>query len=232
MTLPTGIIRTPEGVHVLVHDTHLSRWIEEHGRLDIAEGEIAKFAKYIPVGGVVVDAGSSLGDHALTYAKLVGPTGLVMAFEPNPLTFAAMRLNMAGYPWVSTKNAALGATSGFGWIGQNDNIGASTFNPSEDGPVACVTLDEAMPFGVVRLDFIHLDCEGGEIDALMGAQNTIRRFHPVMVIEINKGCLARVGKSEQDLLNVLDFLGYRTEELEPGYGAHMEQRDVICLPKS
>ena len=65
-----NIIKTKEGIHVLKNDSHLSRWIEEHGRLDIAAHEISFFAKYIPQGGVMVDAGACLGDHTETYAQL------------------------------------------------------------------------------------------------------------------------------------------------------------------
>lgn len=66
-----AVKQTKEGWWVLADDTHLSKWVEEHGRLDHDEA-IASIVEHIPQGGVVVDAGASLGDHTIAYARKVG----------------------------------------------------------------------------------------------------------------------------------------------------------------
>ncbi len=229
MSLPDGIIRTPAGVHVLKDDTHLSRWIEEHGRLDIAEKEIAGFARYIPLGGVVIDAGACLGDHTATYAKLVGEIGMVWAIEPMPLTYQALALNFKGAPNVRTMNAALGCENGTEAMIADPNIGSSRMVPR--GPktieVPTLTIDSLR---LTRVDFIHLDCEGFEMCVLRGAVDTLRRCRPVIVLEINKAFLKANESSESLVVSLLESHHYRMHETEPLHGPHLGQRDILCLP--
>lgn len=223
----TEIIRTKEGVHVLAEDSHLSRWIEQHGRLDIAEGEIAAFAKYIPEGGVVIDAGACLGDHTATYAQLVGPAGKVYAFEANPITCHALRLNFAEASNVEVIGCALGYHPMFDRLTADLNAGASHL--SHTGMrVPVLTIDL---LGLDRIDFIHLDAEGMEPNIIRGAWNTLLKIRPVMVVEVNHGCLARYQEDEASLLRVLEKNGYRWEEMDPSHGPHLAQRDIICFPK-
>ena len=225
------IIRTKEGVWVLKEDSHLSRWIEEHGRLDIADGEIAQFAKYIPKGGVVIDAGASLGDHTATYAKLVGPSGKVFAFEPNPGLFACLWRNMEEFRWVTPLNYALGSLNTKVDFHREHNAGASYVSPGSgidpDIMVDVTTLD-SLDLPISRCDFIHLDAEGYEPFILDGAREFLRKFTPVMLIEVCHSHLQRQAMNESSLMLLLDSLHYRVEEID-GTPAS-EQRDILCLP--
>ncbi len=228
MNLPDGIKRTNEGHFVLVEDTHLSRWIEQHGRLDVARDEIMSFAKYIPRGGTVIDAGASLGDHTETYAELVGPGGWVWAFEPHPMTFLALRENFKGEDNVHCYNMALAAKSGKQPFVLHPNIGASYLADLGDVSVDTQMIDN---LNFHHLDFVHLDCEGMEVDVISGGANTLHRFKPVMVVEVNHDWLARYGQTETTLKQLLSEIGYTTEELQPSHGPHLAQRDILCLPK-
>jgi FkbM family methyltransferase len=224
------VIVTKEGVHVLRDDTHLSRWIEEHGRLDIAEPQIAHYKHLIPEGGVVVDAGASLGDHALTYAKLVGSKGAVWAFEPHPITFAALKLNMENQPNVTVLNLALSDRAEEGVLTRNANVGASFVRPAKNGDVNCFALDY-WRHHLGRCNLIHLDVEGREGHVIDGASWIIQKYQPAIVLEINHACLEREGWSEDRLRELLDSKGYVISELEPGLHSGLPQRDVLALPK-
>ncbi len=232
--LPKGIIKTKEGIHVLKHDTHLSRWIEIHQRLNVAEDEIMRyFAKYIPKDGVVVDAGASLGDHTCTYARLVGENGMVYAFEPNPLPYQALALNFKDARNVQVIACGLSDRAERAIVHQEDNVGASHLATlpieSEDG-VRCVSLDETLG-SIQRLDFIHLDVEGMELNALMGARELLARFKPVIALEINVGHLKRLKIPQSAIWEFLIGVGYRVEEVDPDINpATSEQRDVFAIP--
>ena len=226
--LPDGIIRTPEGIHVLRDDSHLSRWVEEHKRLDIAEPQIAHYAKYIPAGGTVIDAGACIGDHACTYAKLVGPSGSVWAFEPNPMAFTCLALNFERWGTVKCLNDALSFIRGRATYNRDANAGAG-FISGSSGSVDVMTLDDYAGL-FTRIDFIHLDCEGMERAALLGGRAVLAKFHPAIVLEINHGCLARYGLTEADVLATLAELGYGWQEIEAGHGPHLPQRDILALP--
>ncbi len=230
-SIPEGIVRTPEGFYVLKEDSHLSRWVENHKRLDVAEGQIEFYKKYIPVGGVVVDAGASLGDHTATYAKLVGPTGSVFAIEPHPTTFKALTLNFAAANNVTTINSGLSDRVGQARFIREVNIGASHISAMGDGDTVRVASLDHLFIGHHRLDFIHLDLEGYEFYALHGARRVIADFRPTIVLEINHECLARYSLIEKNVLNVLDWMGYNWQELEPHLNSTYPQRDILCLPR-
>jgi FkbM family methyltransferase len=230
--IPAGLLKTPAGIYVLKEDSHLSRWVEADGRLDHARGEIEHFKPYIPKGGIVIDAGASLGDHTITYAELVGEKGVVFAFEPNPLPFLALRKNMEKFCQVSALNFALSDREGVARMQLNLCAGMAHITDREDGTEACkcVTLDEQLGH-LPRLDFIHLDVEGYEAKAIIGGRLLITNFRPVIVIEVNKMCLDRIGATEDELRFLCADMNYTWNELAPHHGSHMTQRDVIWHPK-
>jgi FkbM family methyltransferase len=223
-----SVIRTPAGHYVLADDSHLSRWVEEQGRLNIAEEQIAFYAHHIPEGGVVIDAGACIGDHTATMARLVGPTGRVYALEPVPETFEALRLNFENMPWVKTINAGLSDRNGPARMHREFNVGASHLAEDGEVNVNLVTIDSLF---LERLDFLHLDCEGREIHALRGGRATVERCRPVIVLEVGHEALARAGGSTEELLALLDTLGYDWAEIEPHHGPHLPQRDIIARPR-
>lgn len=55
---------------------------------------------------------------------------------------------------------------------------------------------------------VKLDIEGGEIEALDGMVETIRKSQPTMLCEINGYCLIEHNHTTNELLNKLDSLGY------------------------
>ncbi len=230
--IPPGLELTAEGIYVVSGDTHLSSWIrDEHHRLDVSDGQIAFYAKHIPVGGTVVDAGASLGDNSCTYAKLVGPSGRVLAFEPHPISFQGLKLNFDRWKNVICVNKALSDREGEMPFVCEVNVGASHLEvKGGDKKVPCIPLDSWFT-SFERCDLIHLDCEGFETRVLMGARKTIAHFRPVLVLEVNHGCLERYGLDEMDVHVLLDDMNYRWEEIEPHHGPHCSQRDIICFPQ-
>lgn len=217
---------TEFGVAVVDGDTHLSKWIVQHGRLDIARNELLQFQRYIPMGGLVIDAGACLGDHTATYSEFVGPAGLVIAYEPNPAAFECLAFNMAKYPNVRAINAALGRETGRMGLVQNDNIGACRLAGAGALPVE--RLDDA------RFDrplsFMKIDVEGFEPNVIAGGMETLRRDRPVLLVEINHGCLSLNGCTADDVIRPLQELGYRVQPAESHWTMDLAQLDVLCLP--
>lgn len=228
---------TPFGVAVQEYDTHLSRWVEEHGRLDIAEGFLQQFQQYIPEGGVVVDAGACIGDHTLTYSKLVGPAGRVVAFEPNPRAFECLSYNMASRANVECMMIALGATQQqYGAMANNPNLGASQVVPLDSSipapytdPITIRPLDEVAR-DWQRFDFMKVDVEGMEEDLLLGGAVTIARLRPVMLIEVNDATLRAHKTSRERLLALILALGYSYMPCEPHLTMDLQQVDILCVP--
>ncbi len=224
---------TDFGVAIIESDTHLSRWIQEQRTLAVADGFCRLFTPYIPKGGVVLDVGACLGDHTVTYADMVGPTGTVHAFEPNPEAYECLRHNTASRPNVHRHHTALGAGLALGsCVASNEspnNLGATQFREGTGG-IPIQRLD-AFAQHWSRVDFIKIDAEGYEPDIIAGAMETLRRLRPVLLVEINRPLLAARGKSDADILRPLAGLGYTVMPCEPHLSMDMEQIDILCLPR-
>jgi hypothetical protein len=76
--------------------------------------------------------------------------------------------------------------------------------------VALTTIDRfAELAGLERLDFIKADIEGWEMHAVRGGLDTIRRFRPIMMLEMTPSALARAGDDLAAAFATLGALGYR-----------------------
>lgn len=135
--------------------------------------------------GEVVDAGSYFGDFlpALSVAF-----DKVWAFEPNPVSFwcATRTIQMNGLKNVIMAEACLLARPGQAELKLDDaeglRLGGGTHVGGEDVHVEAVTLDDVLPADS-DITVIHLDVEGSERSALIGAAMTIERCSPMLVLE-------------------------------------------------
>ncbi len=223
---------TKEGWAVIEGDTYLSNDIITQGRLDVAKDFLEQFRQYIPVGGTVVDVGASLGDYTATFADMVMINGSVFAFEPNPPVFECLNHNMYGIkdrPNVFISDFGLGAsTKGVGTIiFDANNVGASRIEPLAEGEIFMTTLNEMFLVRqrLRRLDFLKIDAEGWEPLILDGGRETINRFRPAMLIEVNTWPLGKMGFTAEDLFLRIEALDYTCPRFDGPYG------DILCLPK-
>lgn len=218
------IKRTEFGIFVMVDDTHLSRWVEQDRRLDHARDYIAKFTSYIPLGGTVIDCGTSIGDHTVTYSSLVGPTGRVIGFEANPDVAECCQLNLGIYPWAKCYNIGLSDDYGVAGIDVNPNVGASRLT-NTGREVKLAPLDSIMG-EIDRCDFIKVDIEGFEPKMLKGAEAILGKFHPAILMEVNEGALNAQGSTSHDIFAILDQFGYKWKVADGAYGS--PQYDILA----
>ena len=72
--------------------------------------------------------------------------------------------------------------------------------------------------------FIKIDVEGYELKVLQGAEKLLRKFRPILCIEINEPALADYGASREAIYAFLAGLNYRVEVLPEGWS------DIIAIP--
>ena len=65
-----------------------------------------------------------------------------------------------------------------------------------------------------RVDLIKIDTEGSELHALRGGRQTIERYHPVIIAELNEALLARDGVKPADVVQFLTDQGYSVRHLD------------------
>lgn len=140
---------------------------------------------------VAIDVGANKG--VWTYALLQHGCRDVRAFEPNPKLFAVLRRWAKGQATLSA--AALSDQSGeavlmvphsaAGYSNQGASLSADKLNGQDFGGVTVQTLrlDDA---GVDNVGFIKIDVEGFEMQVLKGAEATLRRDRPNLVVEIEE----------------------------------------------
>ena len=210
----------PNGIAVIDGDSHISRWVEESGRLDHDQNSLPLILEHIKEGDVVIDAGAFIGDHTIAYTKAVGTKGSVIAFEPNPIAFQCLIHNC---PSVYAFNYGLNSHAGRSFLQIDENVGASSLGGSGE-LVKLMCLDE---LNLDRLDFIKMDVEGYEVEALKGGIHLINKFRPKMWIEVNRGCLEKQRSSVKELFETVVSMGYQIEPY-PEHGG--DQYDILCLP--
>ena len=161
-------------------------------------------------GDVVLDLGAYKGESAVWLARQVGPSGLVLAFEPNPAARAFLARNVAraanvGIGQIQILAVAVGKSPRrANFISTAESC--SRLDAGGDTTVDVTTLDDVVSERrLTTVDFIKMDIEGGEVDALKGARQTIIQHAPRLAISVYH--LAR------DLPDIVAFI----RELQPDY---------------
>jgi FkbM family methyltransferase len=219
---------TQQGFAVLENDTHISKWAEESGRLDHDQNMLPLILSQINKGDTVLDVGAYIGDHTIAYSKAVGENGKVIAFEPNEDAFECLCHNLAPFGNTELFNSCVG-DSNLGkmiLIKHPENIGMTYVKPGK-GKHKVVTIDS---LELERCDFIKIDVEGFELKVLEGAEQTIKKFRPKMLIEINDHTLHRVGITQNDIYIFLIQHDYSYKNIFGG-SIYEPQFDLICTPK-
>jgi FkbM family methyltransferase len=222
------ISKTDFGVFVMVDDTHLSRWVERDGRLDHAHVYLEQFRGLVPVGGTVIDAGTSIGDHTVTYASWVGPEGQVIGFEANPDVAECCALNLGIYPWARVINVGLSDEQGVAGVLVDPNVGASYVTKDVGETIVHTKLDKLDSYidDVVRCDLIKVDIEGHEVKMLDGGAEFIKRYHPAILMEINQQALFLQGSTPSDVYKKLEAFGYSYRVVDGKFGT--PQYDILA----
>jgi FkbM family methyltransferase len=179
------------------------------------------FESSIPRGGAVVDGGAYIGYHTLLAARRVGPRGRVLSFEPNPVTYRALRRNVRenGYEdRVIALPLGVGAWSGRRtfYVGADDAGKSGAFVPErwrEAAPTRTLSLDSQVAGR--SIDVIKLDVDGGEVQALRGMRRTLELSPRArLFVECNPASLANAGTTAGALLRELTDLGFEVDAID------------------
>ncbi|MFA5142888.1 MAG: FkbM family methyltransferase [Candidatus Omnitrophota bacterium] len=174
----------------------------------------------IKEGDTIVDCGAYIGEFTLYAARAVGLRGQVIAFEPDPVFFRKLKENISLNGLKNVLLVEKGVWSSedklkFSGGSQSGNLFAGGLDHNKlSCDVLVTTLDaELGRNGVTKVDFIKMDVEGAEVEALKGARAIMKRYHPRFaiasyhVLSGKKTCVM--------LEKMLKDSGYRTETSYP-----------------
>lgn len=143
------------------------------------------------VGDVVIDAGACYGDTALYFANKVGSEGAVYSLEFFPANIRLFEKNLNLNPKLRERinliPSPLWSESGKPLYIRSKGPAAAVTNVKPSGDYKCVkteTIDSVAKSFKVKIDFIKMDIEGAELEALRGAEQTLLRDKPKLAIAL------------------------------------------------
>lgn len=178
--------------------------------------DVLHLKQLLPPGSVIFDVGANFGHYAITLADALHRDCSVHAFEPFPPNFERLRTNIRMNTLehiIQVHAKGLSDLVGSGYMTTRaDNSGAATLAVSvgADGyHVALTTLDSfCAQYRIEKLDFVKIDVEGYEERLLLGGKETISRFSPLILIELDPPKLIRAGSSVGRVVAQLNDFGY------------------------
>lgn len=192
-------------------DQVITPWIRHYQTWEPDEATLAR--NFLKPGMTVVDIGANVGYWALLSARLVGPTGRVLAIEPEPANYALLCANVwqAGARNVEPIRAAAhreNGTTPFSLSDVNTGDHRAFQRPTAHRVVhvRSVRLDDLLRADTA-IDFVKLDIQGTEHVAVQGMEATIRRVRPTLVVEFWPAGIAEFGDRPIDVLSYYRSLG-------------------------
>ncbi len=170
-------------------------WQIHRGKFDADEPAYHVLTHLIGPGDVVVDVGANVGRYTIQMARLVGPSGHVIAIEPVPETAEVLLANVrsADLHQVTIVQAAVSDRIAVAQLRipiQDTGFAAHYFahlvdvedQPSHEViPVLCCTVDSLV--GKLPVKLVKIDVEKHEDRALHGMSRTLSDTRPFVVIE-------------------------------------------------
>lgn len=183
------------------------------------EPELAVLRHYVPRGSTVVDVGAHRGVYTYWLRRLVGPSGTILAFEPQPdlHDYLQSGLRPRKYANVWLRPVALSDHDGADRLvipvveGQRQIAWAGLDHAEAEGigiDVEVSTLDEQL--GGRPVDFVKIDVEGHEARVLTGCAGTLAARRAVWLVEIEA---RHAGATVSTTLGLLRDAGYRAHFL-------------------
>jgi FkbM family methyltransferase len=166
---------------------------------------------------VVADIGAHIGFESLVLARLVGESGTVLSFEPDPTNLARLRQNLKINSITNVRLIdravskstgihlfdAQGSTTSHLVSGKVDARGGETMQ------VQTVSLDDFFYDEHAPIpSLLKIDVEGHELAVLEGGERFLAQFKPALLLEMH---------AEQSMLKCLRLLmpiGYKFKLLE------------------
>jgi FkbM family methyltransferase len=176
-------------------EPEFGKTISEFGNWEPHLGMILR--EHLRAGDVFVDVGANVGVMSFLAAKLVGPTGKIIAFEPdaeNAKMFLRGVLENNFGAFVRLYQFALAdRQSLFALEGSSNTY---LVDPDDSQRIVqSVVADEILRVEA-RIDFIKIDIEGYEPHALSGLRGILAQRRPMVLCEFNPRCLRdHAGKS-------------------------------------
>lgn len=181
-------------------------------------------------GDTVYDLGANFGLHGMLCSTLIGRSGLLYNFEPLPSNIKEIEDNyklndITNYKNIQKAISNQNSTVGFNIAGHptqgklvDVNKGNNVIN------VEAITLDQFIADGNRLPNFIKMDIEGAEGDALEGYAKSIEKTFPLMIIELHSP------EADKKVGEFLKYFKYKAYRFNTFHSLHFEAVKNLSLP--
>lgn len=191
--------------------------VQLSGRL-YEEEELALMQAHVTPGSVIVDAGANVGNHAVAFAKRF-QAKKVIAFEPGARQFRLLQFNVALNNLENVielhKTGLSNAQSTAHLNNWDNNLGSARIGDTGE-EIDLVRGDDVLDG---RIDFIKMDVEGHEGEALAGLTETIARTRPKLFIEVEEDDVVDQWLRDNNYVIIDTFARYE------------DRQNVLAVPK-
>jgi FkbM family methyltransferase len=192
--------------------------------------------------GVFVDIGANAGYFSLLASQCVGSGGKVLAIEPNPIVAEQLKRNIARNNLANVivaETACVDTTETTSltlYLYGVSNSGRASVSRSNAESLESVQVRATTADRLIRerdlqdVTLIKIDVEGAELMVLKGMQETIKRFKPTIVLELEDDLLKSFATTTEEVIRFLSEFGYVTLSLG-GHANYISRPAAVAPPQ-
>ena len=237
ITALRNMLGRPDSARIAVgpHVAHLNlddpRMLQVPNELLYDSAEIECLRHFVHAGDTFLDVGANHGAFSIRSAPIVGPTGLVVAVEPQPRMSVLVERSLSEISGLKFQLHAIACgekddtitfyipRGSSGSAGRFAAYSAQTAHTEVQVPMK--RFDDAVDWRKFPGEvFLKLDIEGSELAFLTGAAEFIATRRPRILMEVNPATLSGAGLTVAQLLAPLRAAGY------VGY-IEVDKRDIV-----
>ncbi|MFL5810839.1 MAG: FkbM family methyltransferase, partial [Flavisolibacter sp.] len=184
---------------------------------------VMTWERLIEKNSIILDIGANIGYYSLVAAgKAVN--GHVYAFEPSSESYDQLQRNIAVNKLANItafKRAVFNSSEERTlFISEKTNIGMGGLSTpvnfsGETEQVETIQIDQWIEMQKInKIDFIKIDIEGAEYDALKGMRKLLEKYRPTIFVEIFDPLLLRFGHNHLDVYQLLNDLDYQAFDVD------------------
>lgn len=160
------------------------------------------FRSHLRLGEQVLDIGAAVGYYTLLAARLVGPTGRVVAFEPDPINLQFLRAHVQqnALSQVRVLPLALADQTSTARFGSGTGTGTGRLCPQGETEVSVRRLDDVAAEMGLHPQHLKIDVEGAEMAVLRGGEQLIREWRPTIFLSTHEGIVPGIHRACCELL--------------------------------
>lgn len=229
-----------------VYDYYTYRWFNRYSGKTFSgwhEPSVTRFFEQIlDRADTFLDCGAHLGYYSFLFASRKGKTSYAIELDPVNFEYLKRFVNdTKGYKGtVYPYNLGISNRKSTAHLNVTrpspekslHHVAKMGKNDQQTVPVEIVTIDDFVFHECLEPDVVKIDVEGGEWGAWQGCQETIRRFRPILIIEIHKKPLMEHGVDVSEFFDQIRKAGYDLFSFPSLRSTMPEELEKITQPKS